>query len=284
MKHVTYRRAFAVIAAVLLSVTGLALPALAAAPTNDSIDTATPLGTPPAKFVEDTSHATADATDGRCVLGSSVWFRTRPKVTRTVRMTTLGSDYDTVLTVFKGPKSNRTRIACVDDSFNTNTASAVQVRFVAGTTYWIAISACCQHKAQGGQLVLNTSLPAAAGISATIGTVETGTISGQLLVGGVVHCTTLSEYEVDLTASERVNAGANVARGSGFTVGICGPDGTTWSMTIDSDTGWAFQPGNARLIQAFQAWDGFQFQRVGPSTSNLVVTENPSARSPHTAR
>jgi hypothetical protein len=284
MQHRTHRRGFIVLTAALLSVAGIAFPASAAPPTNDSIDSATQLGTPPAKIVEDTSQATANPADGRCVAGSSVWFRTRPTVSRTMRVTTLGSDYAAVLAVFRGPKAHRTRIGCAAFSFDSTDAAALQVHLTAGTTYWVAVSACCRRGAPGGQLVLNTSLPAAAGISVNIDTVETGTISGQLVVAGTVHCNTPSEYELDLTASERVNAGANVARGSGYKVGVCGAVTTPWKTTIDSDTGWAFQAGNARLTRTAYVHDGFQFRQIGPSTSNFVVTENPNLRSASTTR
>jgi hypothetical protein len=201
-----------------------------------------------------------------------------------VRLSTIGSDYDTILAVFSGPKSKRTLLACTDDSFNTNLASARQVRFVAGTTYWVAVSACCSRRATGGQLTLNTWLPTKAGIAAPVVSVETGGVSGQLLVTGTVTCDTPSEYEIDLSASERVADGANVARGGNVVVGVCGPTTTPWSLLIDSDTGWAFQPGTARLTRTTQVYDGFDGAQIGPESSNVVVTTNPDARSPRLVR
>jgi len=262
-----------------------------AAPPNDSIDSATRLGTPPASFVEDTSHATADATDGSCVEGASVWFRTRPAVTRRVRLSTLGSSYDTLLAVFEGPKADRKRIACVDDSFETDQAafaSARQVRLVAGTTYWIAVSACCSPTARGGQLVLTTWPPTSPGITAVVDSVETGTVSGQLLVSGTVTCLTPSEFEVDVTARQRVAGGANVAQGEGYVDGVCDTastsPSTTWSIAVDSQTGWAFQTGTVRLTRNAFVSDGIRGGQVGPDTDNFVVTANPDARSPHPVR
>lgn len=254
------------------------------APPNDSINSATRLGAPPAKYVEDTSKATHNSTDGKCVGGSSVWFRSRSAVTRTVRLSTVGSDYSTTLAVFSGPKSNRTLIGCASGFLDEGSFgfAARQVRFVAGKTYWVAVSACCGRGATGGQLVLNTWRPTAAGISATIESVETGTVSGELLVTGTVRCKTPSAYEVQVSASERVADGANVASGGGYVDDVCGPTSKSWSLVIDSNTGWAFQPGTARLTQAAFVYDGFGFEQAGPEANNFDVTANPNARSSHT--
>ena len=277
MKRSVRRRACTVLAAAFLFTMALEVPALAAPPANDAITSATPLGAPPARFVVDTRQATASSTDGSCVNGRSVWFRTRPTVTNTVRLSTLGSDYDTVMAVFRGPRTNRTRIACVDDSFDNTPTEARQVRLVAGNTYWIAVSACCTRTAPGGRLVLNTFRPTAAGVTTNITSVKTGAISGRLLVRGTARCTTPSELVLSLTASQRVAAGANVARGEGSAIGICRPVASTWTVTVDSQTGWAFQPGPISMTLAGFVFDGFDRAQVGPRTGNFVVTEKVDA-------
>ncbi len=278
MKRSSQHRVCSVVAAALLAVVALEVPALAAPPANNSITSATPLGAPPARFVVDTRQATASPSDGSCVHGRSVWFRTRPGVTRTVRLSTIGSDYDTVLAVFRGTRTNRTRIACADDSFDEGGAATTQVRFVAGRTYWVAASACCSRSAPGGQLVLNTFLPTATGLTASVVSVETGAISGRLLVHGTARCSTPSDLELELSASQRVGAGANVASGEGFTTGVCGRQASTWTATLDSFTGWAFQTGTTSVTLSGFASDGFGFAQMGPQTGNFVVTENPNAR------
>jgi hypothetical protein len=255
----------------------LEVPALAAPPANDSITAATPLGAPPGRFVVDTRQATASPTDGRCVHGRSVWFRTRPDVTRTVRLSTIGSDYDTVMAVFRGPRTNRTLIACVDDVAESVSASR-QVRFVEGNTYWVAVSACCGGNSPGGRLVLNTFRPAAAGVTATIESVETGAVSGRLLVHGTARCNTPSELRLELSASQRVAAGANVARGHRFSSRTCGTQVRAWTAVVDSQTGWAFQPGPVSVTFRGSAFDGFESVQFGPRTSNFVATDNATAR------
>jgi hypothetical protein len=285
MKRSSWRRLCTVLAVAFLTIMALEAPASAAPPANDSITSATPLGAPPATFVVDTRQATASSTDGSCVQGRSVWFRTRPTVTRTVRLSTLGSDYDTLLAVFRGPRTNRTRIACADDTFDINPVEARQVRFVAGNTYWVAVSACCSRTAPGGQLVLNTFRPTATKVTPTIDSVETGLISGRLLVHGTTRCTTPSEFELDLSASQRVAAGANVASGDGFADGICGPDaGSPWTVRLDSQGGWAFQEGSVSVTTGGFGSDGFNGVEVAEQTGNFDVTVNPNAHAPATIR
>jgi hypothetical protein len=276
MKRSVRRRVLTMLATTLLIILALEVPALAAPPTNDAITSATGLGTPPKNFVIDTQEATASSSDGGCVFGRSVWFKTHPGTTRTVRLSTLGSDYDTVLAVFRGPRTDRTRIACVNDSFDINPSEARQVRFVAGKTYWVAVSACCSRTAHGGQLVLNTFLPTPAGVETTIESVESGAISGRLLIHGTAQCTTPSELELDVSASQRVGGGTNVASGEGFGDVICGADESPWTAKVDSQTGWAFQPtGKTSVTVDSFVYDGFDFTEGEPLSGNFDVTDDP---------
>ncbi len=278
MKRALGLRLLTALATTLLVVAPQA-PASAAPPSNDSITKALPLGSAPRTFDLNTSQATSSRGDGECVAGASVWFSARPSVTRTVRLSTLGSDYDTVLTVFRGTRTDRTPIACVDDSFDSTPASAKQVRMVAGTTYWIAVSACCNRSARGGHLLLRTSAPAPAGLTVGVDSVKTGGISGQLVVEGTAQCATPSEVFVGATVAQRVNGGTNVARGSNASFGLCEPgDEVAWTIRIDSDTGWAFQPGDLRMTTSGAAWDGFGYDEVPESTGTWTATNDPAAR------
>jgi len=281
MKRSVLPRLCTVLAAAALAVMALEVPALAAPPGNDSISSATPLGTPPARFVLNTRQATASRTDGSCVQGASVWFRTRPTVTRTVRLSTIGSDYDTVLTVFRGTRTNRTRIGCANESFGTTAAAALQVRLVAGNTYWVAASACCSRTAPGGHLVLNTFRPTPPRARVTIDSVETGGVSGRLLVHGTARCAVPSEVGLDLFASQRVAAGANVASGEASAASFCGPTATSWTATLDSGTGWAFQTGNISLERNGFVSDGVAGADFPAQTDTFVVTQNAAARAGH---
>src|SRR3712207_3140725 len=147
----TYRRRVGAVAigALLASsgvVVGAAPPSYATAPSNDSIANARVITGIPTQIVQRTRAASPSVNDGdQCVGGDSVWYRFDPSTTITGRIITLGSNYDTNLTVFSGPRASRTTVACSDDAIGD--ASAVEVEFLAGTTYWIAVSACCGPEA-----------------------------------------------------------------------------------------------------------------------------------------
>jgi hypothetical protein len=143
------------------------------------------------------------------------------------------------------------------------------------------VSSCCNRVARGGHLVLNAALPAPAGITATLDGAEAGGVSGRLLVTGAVRCNSPSQAEVDVTASQRVGAGANVARGSGGTGVVCGTQDTSWTVSVDSDTGWAFQVGTTTVSLDEFSFDGFGGFATTRQSGNVPVTGNPDGRSPN---
>jgi hypothetical protein len=168
-------------------------------------------------------------------------------------------------------------VACNDDAGSgelPTLASAVQVRFVAGRVYWIALSACCSRHAPGGQGVVTLYRPRPADVSVTIESVETGDVSGRLFVNGTAACDTPSALFIDVLASQRL--GDRVARGGNFgQVDNCRAGGSPWSVAIDSDTGWAFQAGTAALTTSTSGGDGFSFVS-NEQTVNMPVGTNPN--------
>jgi hypothetical protein len=272
-RRVTALVTLAVLAAAGLVAGGSSVPAYAA-PANDSIDNARAITAIPTRIVQDTSQASSSADDGECVFGDSVWYRFRPTRTTTTRVVTVGSDFDTTLAVFRGTRTNRILVACSDDAVGL--ASAAQVRFVAGTTYWIAVSACCDTSGNGGRSVLTLYRPRPATTSATLGTAETGGVSGRLFLTGTVQCGTPSIADVFVVVSQRV--GTSVARGSGFVeLPLCGATARSWTIQVDSDTGVAFQEGVASVTVHVDSGDGFDFAS-SEQTENVTVTTDPNAR------
>jgi hypothetical protein len=270
------RRVSALVVGALLAtsgfVVGAALPAYAAPPTNDSIANARAITGIPTRIVQATREATSSADDGQCVGGASVWYRFRPTTTSTGRVVTIGSDFDTMLAVFRGPRASRTLVACNDDA--ANVASAVQVRFVAGATYWIAVSACCGASAVGGRSVLTLYRPRPAAMTVSLGSVETGTVSGRLFASGTVRCATPSVASVAVTVSQRV--GTFVARGTGFVdVPLCDSTAVSWAVQIDSETAVAFRAGTASVTVRVDSSDGFS-PVATEQTANVQVGSNPN--------
>jgi hypothetical protein len=257
-------------------VLGATLPAYAAPPANDLIANARVITGIPTQIVQATREASASADDGECGGGDSVWYRFRPTTTSTGRVVTIGSDFDTRLAVFRGPRASRTLVACSDDA--AIFASAVQVRFVAGATYWITVSACCAPFSVGGRSVLTLYRPRPAAITASLGSVEAGAVSGRLFAAGTMRCAPLSVAAITVTVSQRV--GTLVARGSGFFSGpVCNSTARSWAARVDSDTAVAFRPGLASVTVRGDSFDGFG-SALTERTTNVTVGSNPNTVSP----
>lgn len=265
----------AMIVAVGLVTMGPVSTAQAARPANDDIADATPI-TVPATVTQDTTGATSTSADGRCVGGKSVWYRYRPTASGPARLTTLGSTYDTMLAVFVGPRHARELVKCNDDAIELH--AAIGLRFEAGRRYWIAVSSCCGRSSQAaGTAHLYFYRPAPAGGEVTVTTAETGGVSGRLILSGTAECNTPSGIYSEVAASQRL--GANVARGSAAGFVVCVPgDENEWRLRVDSDTGWAFQPGSPVAIDLYRAiFDGFDFDEERRDLT-MTPTDDPVAR------
>ena len=225
--------------------------------------------TVPAVIEADTRSATHDTVERRCVLGRSVWYRYRPSASGPQRITTIGSNYDTLLAVYSGSRSPRARLACNDDAVGLQ--SAVRPDLTAGTRYWIAVSACCGGRDRGGDLVLRLEEGnPASQLDVTVADVTAGAVSGRLLVSGTATCATPSVVSVRLAASQRVGAG--VARGTGFRfLRFCSPEAREWLVRINSDTGWAFDTGEVALRLSALGLDGFSRDEVRRQTIEEVT-------------
>ena len=126
------------------------LPQVArAAPANDSIWSATPIATKTYSVLEDTTTATTDYNDPYCEdYYRSVWFAYSASETGSISVSTIGSNYDTTLSVFKGTPGNLQAITCADDT-NGN-QEKVSLNVVQGRTYYIMVGS--YWKSNGGQL------------------------------------------------------------------------------------------------------------------------------------
>jgi hypothetical protein len=251
----------------------VALPAPvagAAPPGNDEVAGARVITAIPSRLTFDSTDATRNpATDVRCVEGRSVWYRFTPRTTVVGRAVTFGSHFDTVLTVFEGTPTAAHQVACSDDVAGGD-ASAVQVRFVAGRTYLIAVSACCvdpelSPEPDGGKGVLRLYRPRPLALSAPMTRARAGDVSGRALFAGTVRCTNPASFTLRISVSQR--NGADVARGTGRVARACGRTRHAWSLRVDSDTPVAFRPGRAVVTVRRSADDGFSTR----STSHSFV-------------
>lgn len=268
------RRGLITAAAVLAVVpTLLAVPAHADPPPNDDITGAIEV-TLTSTTAFDTTEATQDATSTqRCVGDNSVWFRFIAAATQQVRMTTAGSSFATMLGVFQGRRSNLRPVDC-DTSSGPGKTSADRFRIEEGRRYWIAVSSANDEEGGGpGELRIGRN-PASAEV--VVEGASSGGASGRLFVFGTATCAGPSEIRVFGTASQRV--GDNVARGGDRTPArLCGEEPIEWRLVIDSETGWAFQPGAVSLKLTTSVWNGLTSTRRTMTTTTTAV-DDPDAR------
>ena len=88
----------------------------------------------------------------------TVWFEYTPTQDETIYLDTLGTDYDTVITVWTEDNGNFTGVACFDDISAEIYQSAGSLNVTAGTSYLIEVAEW--SNVGGGQLEfrVNTSL------------------------------------------------------------------------------------------------------------------------------
>ncbi len=132
----------------------LAMPtaAFAAAPSNDDVATPRDITQVPFSETIDTTDASSDPTDPQvCLNDKSVWYRFTSAEARRVIVDTSGSDYDTLLAVFRNQPSKDTLLACNDDWRSVQSRVGFEAK--AGITYWFMVTG------QGGVLTLNVTPP-----------------------------------------------------------------------------------------------------------------------------
>jgi len=136
-----------------LGVTGQALPVA----TNDEIASAGKIAGLPSNVSvitrtattnsKDPTHSCTDAQDGK-----SVWYRYVATYSGRLRVNTIGSDYDTVLSAYSG--STGEELDCNDDIDDSTVTSEIDINVTEGESYYIEVTA--YGDTPGGLLVLNS--------------------------------------------------------------------------------------------------------------------------------
>ncbi|MFN8232263.1 MAG: hypothetical protein U0V56_01855 [Actinomycetota bacterium] len=233
--------------------------ASAATPTNDSEAGAISVTGLPFVHEQDTTDATADGPRG-CGNNASVFFRLEPTTGGRYQVDTVGSGYDTVLTVFLAGRRPPEILECNDDRFGLD--AGVRFRGQAGVAYTIMVSACCGSGVDGigGHLVLHVERvnaePLKASIEITGG--RTDPLSGDITVTGTMSCSERSIVYLE-AAVRQLRDGMFIARvylSGGLS---CDPGAApAWSVELQPESNIAFGPGPA-AVRYFQrgATDGF---------------------------
>ena len=127
----------------------------AAAPVNDSLVAAIDFsGKIPYTTQQSTVSATTEAGElmSKCSSNNtaSVWYKFTPSADQNIMLDTMGSDYDSTLSIWTGTAHPLNEVACNDDSQGKQ--SQLAYTFKAGTSYYIGITG---YTGETGKLILN---------------------------------------------------------------------------------------------------------------------------------
>jgi hypothetical protein len=227
----------------LLTLTVMAAPAYAAAPSNDEPSTATVISALPTTITEDTTEATYTFYGG-CTsadAAANVWFTFTPTADVRVDMDATASSYHTGLNVFAHQPGDANLVTCSESSLRFDAA--------AGVTYYLEVAACC-GSSTGGQLVLSLS-EAAIPPTVTVTVDPTGhfdAATGSATISGTATCSSSVDTAlVEAFVSQKVGRVATVTGQNGIFVG-CEPGGgpAPWSVTVQPGSG-EFRGGPATV-------------------------------------
>lgn len=140
------RRALVAMALAALAVPATAVPAAAAAPPNNAFANAELLGAS-GSVVRSNVGATAQPGEPSPIAGAasaSIWFKWTAPASGMQQVDLIGSDVDTLLSVYDVPVGNPSlvalnEIASDDDGFYCDVSSVVMFTATAGRTYWFQI-------------------------------------------------------------------------------------------------------------------------------------------------
>ncbi|MCB0163722.1 MAG: hypothetical protein KDI79_05820 [Anaerolineae bacterium] len=129
-------------------------------PSNDDITNSAFAITSPSNWTQSTTQATSAVDDPTATCGSSstpwqsrsVWYSFIPSTSGNYEISTNGSNYDTVLAVWRGSRGSLIQVGCDDDG-GTGTQSSLVVALNSGTKYYI--EAMRYGFGTGGELALS---------------------------------------------------------------------------------------------------------------------------------
>lgn len=255
----TYRRFVHLLLATVLALT-VSTPALAAAPTNDDIATATVITALPFTETIDTSESTtAPDEPWSCYSTPTVWYTFTPTVSGLIDVNTWGSNYDTVLQVNVGEPGSLNLVACNDNDGN-QWASRVIFEATAGMTYYFMVGG--QDNPVGNLTFSVQVMPPPLEMDFTLdpsGSFNAKT--GAATLRGTVTCNRSADQPagVSLYGTLEQSIGRVTFRGYSSTYYTsCSDTPTAWSLTVTAGNG-KFAGGHAQAYVYVEAYDGYYF-------------------------
>ncbi len=207
------------------------LPAFAEVPANDDFAMATEISAVPFSDSLDTLDATADAADPDCLgIGTwhSVWYAWTPGMDLEVAVSTSGSEYDTIASVWTYDGVEFTEVGCNDDYGGLT--SLVPFSAVEGETYYILISS---YREEGGGLLevaLYEYVYVPFVVTVALDDARTHVPSGEGKAWGTLTCSEPGWYDVYGSFTQR--AGRFTVGSSFYTYGECTEGEMEWVAPI----------------------------------------------------
>ncbi|HEX2906122.1 MAG TPA: hypothetical protein VHO69_04635, partial [Phototrophicaceae bacterium] len=136
------------------------------APSNDDFDHAYPIRQLPYSFTQSTVNALDTADDPRplsCtsqISANTVWYAYTPEYNNRYRIDTIGSSYDTLISIWTGTRGHLTAVGCNNNISSGNQASLLEFNATANRTYYIMVSGV--NNQSGLQTISVTSAASAA--------------------------------------------------------------------------------------------------------------------------
>ncbi len=162
-------------------------------PPNDDFNTPTVIPSMPFTTSQNVANATTAFDDPFCVgRTQTVWFAFTPTQNLRIEANTFGSNYDTTLSVYTGPRGSLTQLACNDDSGSSQGFLQSRIRFdaVAGTTYYFMVSSFSFFPVSNPNLVFNL-VPAPPPLIIAPSVFQFGSVdpsTGAATISGSVSC------------------------------------------------------------------------------------------------
>ncbi len=242
-------------------------PAVAAPPANDDFDNAVAFDDVPFEATQDTTEATvADDDPATTCVGAvthTVWYSVTLSATTEIGVDTAGSDYDTVLSAWTGPRGDLTEVACNDDTGGLQ--SRIRFTAEAGVTYHLMVGAF--PGSPPGTLVLHgQALPPPVTLTVTVD--PTGTVAdGTAVIHGTVGCSRPADLTV--TGTLRQQQVRRVTVGSYRTAVSCSGTATRWEARVLGETG-TFRRGPADAVAVAEFIDVVRGETVRARASRTV--------------
>jgi hypothetical protein len=129
-------------------------------------------------------NATLDTGEPDFGVGASVWWTWTAPTTGTLKVDTIGSDFDSTLAIYSGDSlTNLTELGVDDDGSGEGATSQVILAVQAGTTYQIAVAG---YDSDAGNIVLHLNLGFAAALAVALEDVNALTGSSVEFAIGII--------------------------------------------------------------------------------------------------